>query len=101
MGLFDTDFDLFTPKRRTAPAVRAMIAPGDYGGAAYAPPVQPSTTPYATATPSPSIAVGKSFTPDYASLIKSDPGYVSAMSGSTLDVSQAAASRREALRRLA
>src|SRR5215212_9512432 len=53
LALFDTGADsLSAPKRKTAPAVRSMIAPDQYGGATYAPPVQPTASPYAMATPS-------------------------------------------------
>src|SRR5215218_4104470 len=84
MSLYDP-----SPSGLFAPTVRKPgPVPSAYGGAAYGPSVAPSASPYATATPFPSIAIGSGYTPNYEQLIKTDPGYVSAMSGSQLDVNQ-------------
>lgn len=95
MPLFDPNQDVL---KRKAPTVAPIVGGG---GPAYTPPVQAGSYASPGPTPSPSISIGQSFTPNYEQLIQSDPGYVSAMSNSSLDVNQAASARRAALRQLA
>ncbi len=72
-----------------------------FGGAASAPATNPNTVQSGPrATPRASIAVG-GFTPDYAALIKSDPGYQSYLAAGQQSVATAAAQRRAALQSLA
>jgi hypothetical protein len=89
-GRDDGGVDPWDPRRIT-----------QYGGAAsgtsvapvVAAPVAPVQTQRTLLTPG--------YTPDYGALIKSDPGYLQWQSNSRLDLEQASAQRREALRRLA
>lgn len=86
-------FDVFDPRK---------LQEG-YGGAAdtttRVSPVVPGGSP-----PPPiasQIPIASGYTPDYGSLIKSDPGYLAYMNNGAMDVANASTARREALRKLA
>lgn len=73
---------------------------GGFGGAAAGAPKTPYVPPTPTMTPAASMPIG-GFTPDYGSLIKSDPGYQTYLANGRLDVGQAASQRRASLQKLA